>query len=262
MGVPPYGWQVGQAAQMAFMEAKLPSVKAKSINRSARGAKMANECPSGKSAAPFLPDRFSLAALIKAADRCRGCPLYCHATQTVFGEGPAHAQVVMVGEQPGDSEDREGRPFVGPAGHLLAEVMERAGLRRKEVYLTNAVKHFKFVQRGKRRVHSKPSAREITACRPWLEAELEVIHPRMLVCMGATAAQSLLGRDFRVSRSRGKVIQSRWAPWTIATLHPSALLRMPTPDARAQAMADFEADLRQVAAELASDPARGQSPGA
>jgi DNA polymerase len=224
-----------------------------SKERSARSdRKKTAACPTKSSAEPFLPDHLNITALTKAARGCRGCPLYCHATQTVFGEGPAHAHVVMVGEQPGDREDEQGHPFVGPAGHLLSEMMNRAGLSRNEVYLTNAVKHFKFTKRGKRRLHSKPSAREVAACRPWLEAELKVIHPRILICLGATAAQSLLGREFRVSRSQGKVFESTWAPWTMATLHPSALLRMPGGDLRDKSMAEFEANLRLVADELAS----------
>jgi uracil-DNA glycosylase family protein len=188
--------------------------------------------------------------LARAAQGCKGCRLYCNATQAVFGEGPVDAAIVMVGEQPGDSEDRQGKPFVGPAGRLLDEVMQRIGLPRDEVYLTNAVKHFKFEPRGTRRIHAKPSAREIAACRPWLEAELQIIKPAMLVCLGATAAQSLLGRDFRITKSRGEVMKTHWAPWTMATLHPSALLRIPDPDMRDRAMTDFESDLRKVAKAL------------
>jgi len=168
-----------------------------------------------------------------------------------FGEGPLDAQIVMVGEQPGDSEDLEGRPFVGPAGQLLDEIMQRVGLPRNLVYVTNAVKHFKFEPRGKRRIHAKPTAREISACRPWLEAELQIIKPKMLVCLGATAAQSLLGRDFRVTKSRGQVMTTEWAPWTIATLHPSALLRIPDRALKENTMAEFESDLKLVAKHLA-----------
>lgn len=207
-------------------------------------------CETPWTARPFIPAKLELPVLAKAAKECKGCDLYCNATQTVFGEGPADAQIVMVGEQPGDSEDRAGRPFVGPAGRLLDEVMERVGLPRDVVYVTNAVKHFKFEPRGKRRTHSKPSAREVSACRPWLEAEMAILKPQMLICLGATAAQSLLGRDFRVTKSRGEVMKTDWAPWTIATIHPSALLRIPDPVLRDKTMAEFESDLKLAARHL------------
>jgi DNA polymerase len=210
----------------------------------------AGDCINTGSARPFVPAAHHLPVLATAAKACRGCDLYCNATQTVFGEGPQDAELVMVGEQPGDSEDLEGRPFIGPAGRLLDEVMARVGLPRDVVYVTNAVKHFKFEPRGKRRIHAKPSAREVSACRPWLEAELAIIKPKMLVCLGSTAAQSLLGRDFRVTRSRGELIKSEWAPWVMATIHPSALLRIPDPALKERSMAEFESDLSKVAEQL------------
>ena len=186
---------------------------------------MANETSTTISAADFLPDRRTLPSLVKAAAFCEGCPLFAHATQTVFGEGPADARVIMVGEQPGDQEDVQGKPFVGPAGKLLDRAMVDAGLDRGTVYVTNAVKHFKWTPRGKRRLHSKPTAREVNACRPWLEAEFDAIEPEFLVCLGATAAQSMLGRTFRITHQRGRFVKSDWATWTMATYHPSALLR-------------------------------------
>jgi DNA polymerase len=179
----------------------------------------------GASAALFVPEGASLDALRAAARGCTGCPLYRHATQTVFGQGPADARVVLVGEQPGDQEDRRGSPFVGPAGDVLDRALAEVGLARQALYVTNAVKHFKFVERGRRRIHQKPRLSEIVACRPWLEAELAAIHPEVLVCLGATAAASLLGAEFRLMRDRGRLFPTRWAPKTIATLHPSAVLR-------------------------------------
>ena len=202
------------------------------------------------SAADFLPSRRSLAALERAARKCQGCPLFADATQTVFGEGPATARLIFVGEQPGDAEDRLGRPFVGPAGKLFDEILADVGIERESVYVTNAVKHFKWTPRGKRRLHGKPSSREIMACRPWLEEEIAELAPEMLVCLGATAAQSLLGRGFALTKRRGRPFKSPWAAWTMATFHPSALLRasqFPGGDAMRR---DFEADLRLVAAEL------------
>ncbi|HEX4169790.1 MAG TPA: UdgX family uracil-DNA binding protein [Bryobacteraceae bacterium] len=177
------------------------------------------------SAAPWVPETGGLRELRAAAPGCKGCDLYQHATQVVFGEGPPDAKVVMVGEQPGDEEDVKGHPFVGPAGRLLNKAMKEAGLDREEIYVTNAVKHFKFVERGKRRIHGKPTGVEISACRPWLEAELSVIKPELLVCLGATAAQALMGRDFRMTSERGKFFPHRWAKELMATIHPSAILR-------------------------------------
>ena len=177
------------------------------------------------SAAEWLPESRDIASLQRAAHNCRGCELYRHATQTVFGEGPANANIVMVGEQPGDEEDLKGHPFVGPAGRLLNKAMHEAGLDRERIYVTNAVKHFKFIERGKRRIHAKPTAIEISACRPWLEAELAALEPELLVCLGATAAQSLMGRDFRITADRAKFFPHRWAKELVATVHPSAILR-------------------------------------
>ena len=200
-------------------------------------------------AAPFVPGTRVLSKLARAARGCRGCPLWRHATQTVFGEGPARARVLMIGEQPGDREDREGRPFVGPAGHLLDQALAGAGIVRDEVYVTNAVKHFKWEPAGKRRLHKKPSAREIAACRPWLEAELEALRPEVVVALGATAAQDLLGAKFRVTQERGKIfrdVPGLGGAALVATVHPSSILRG-DPIERATALADFVADLRIVA---------------
>ena len=204
------------------------------------------------SARDFFPQRISLPQLRAAAKYCRGCDLYCNATQTVFGEGAARAPVMFVGEQPGDQEDRAGKPFVGPSGQLLDAVLEEVGIDRKhDVFVTNAVKHFKFEPRGKRRVHSKPSAREVAACRPWLEAEIDVVKPKMIVCLGATAAQSLLGSAFRVTKHRGEVIEDQpWAPWMLATYHPSALLRMPDEAMKERARAEFRDDMKKVARQI------------
>jgi DNA polymerase len=211
---------------------------------------MPRNTTSAISAADFLPARRTLSALASAAAHCEGCPLFARATQTVFGEGPGEARVIMVGEQPGDQEDIQGKPFVGPAGALLDRALADAKIDRTTVYVTNAVKHFKWTPRGKRRLHAKPTAREMNACRPWLEAELDVIEPDVLVCLGATAAQSLLGRQFRISREHGHWVKSDWAVWTIATYHPSALLRAPDEAARRQMYGQFVADLRVVARKL------------
>jgi DNA polymerase len=196
------------------------------------------------SAANHLPPERDLPHLRAAVQTCRGCDLYKHATQAVFGEGSESAEVVFVGEQPGDQEDLQGRPFVGPAGRLLDEAMAEAGIDRSKAYVTNAVKHFKFQQRGKRRIHQKPNWSEVSACRPWLETELEAIRPRVLVLLGATAAQSLLGRDFRVSRMRGKLVDSPLAELVTATVHPSSILRAENRDAE---YAAFVEDLEKVA---------------
>jgi DNA polymerase len=177
------------------------------------------------SAASLIPERPTLERLREAAAGCKACPLWETATQTVFGEGAADADLVFVGEQPGDREDIEGRPFVGPAGKLFDEALAEAGIDRSRVYVTNVVKHFKWKPQGKRRIHQKPNWREIAACQPWLDAELAVLKPRVLVCLGATAAQALFGRDFRVSRQRGELIDSPLAPKAIATVHPSSILR-------------------------------------
>ena len=199
------------------------------------------------SAAVHLPDPVSLAALREAVQTCRGCALYLRATQGVFGEGARAAEVMLVGEQPGDAEDREGRPFVGPAGRLLDRALEDAGIDRSATYVTNVVKHFKWQGRGKRRIHQKPNWTEMTACRPWLDAELEVVQPRVLVCLGATAAQALLGRQFRVTQSRGQLVDSPLANVVTATVHPSAILRA---EDRETEYAAFVVDLKQVAKHL------------
>jgi uracil-DNA glycosylase len=202
-------------------------------------------------AEPFLPKKLTLPTLREASKTCQGCDLYKFATQTVFGEGPADARVMFVGEQPGDQEDRAGKPFVGPSGAMLDQVLDKVGIDRGEVYVTNAVKHFKFEQRGKRRIHAKPSARQIAACKPWLKAEVEVIRPDVIVALGATAAQSMLGNQFKVTQQRGQPLRdTTWAPCVIATVHPSSLLRAPDEAARREAMAAFERDLRAVKKEM------------
>lgn len=206
--------------------------------------------PDAAIAAAFLPTDLSLPALREAAARCTGCALYKTATQTVFGMGPTEARVMFIGEQPGDQEDLAGAPFVGPAGEVLTRALAEVGIWRHEVYITNAVKHFKWEPRGKRRIHMTPRLQEIQACRPWLEAEIETIKPSMIVCLGATAAQSLMGPQFRVMRNRGRAFQTRWAPWLMATIHPSAILRIDDPAAQEQAYADLVADLRIVAVRL------------
>jgi uracil-DNA glycosylase len=185
-----------------------------------------------------------------AAAACRACDLWRNATQTVFGEGSERAAVMMVGEQPGDREDLEGRPFVGPAGRVLDTALEEVGIDRDLVYVTNVVKHFKWRPRGKRRIHQKPNAEEIRACRPWLESELALVNPRVLVCLGSVAAQALLGREFRVTRERGRFVQSPLAERVTATVHPSSILRAGDDEARRLAMEQFVQDLRVVAQEL------------
>ncbi|GAA5079224.1 UdgX family uracil-DNA binding protein [Nocardia iowensis] len=204
-------------------------------------------------AAEFVPDGADLATLQEASCGCRGCDLYRDATQTVFGEGPDNATVVMVGEQPGDQEDRQGHPFVGPAGHLLDRALDEAGIDRATVYLTNAVKHFKFVERGKRRIHKQPGRTEIVACSAWLTAELSLLRPELVVCLGAIAAQAVVGPSFKVSQQRGQVI-SMADYRVIATVHPSAVLRAPD---RTEAYAQFVADLRQVSAEMGKRASSG-----
>jgi len=198
----------------------------------------------------YLPDAHTLEALREAAAGCRGCDLWEAATQTVFGEGAARARLMLVGEQPGDREDIEGKPFVGPAGRILDEGLEAAAIPRSAVYLTNAVKHFRWVRRGKRRLHEKPNSLQVRACRPWLDAELEAVRPRLLVLLGATAAQSVLGPAFRVTQHRGKVIPTPLGVPAVATVHPSSILRAPDEASREEAMAAFVADLRSVAQAL------------
>ena len=200
-----------------------------------------------RSAADFLPPVKTLPALKKAAASCEGCNIYKRATQTVFGEGPKEATVVFVGEQPGDYEDRAGRPFVGPAGRMFDKALAEARLERGKVYVTNAVKHFKWKPMGKRRKHERPLASEIAACFPWLEAEVEVIRPQILVCLGATAARVIFGDSFRITRDRGRFAPTRWAPKTIATYHPSAVLRGQDDAEQARLYAMLVEDLRKVA---------------
>lgn len=204
----------------------------------------------GSAAWDLIPDRPTLAKASRAAQECRACPLYRSATQTVFGEGSAASEVMFVGEQPGDREDLEGKPFVGPAGRLFDRALEDAGIDRRKVYVTNVVKHFKFTRRGKRRIHKKPAAEEIAACSPWLQTELDLVRPRVLVALGATAAQALLGRTFRVTAQRGRFVDSDLAPLVTATVHPSSILRAPDEESRKVEMRRFVADLKKVAREL------------
>jgi DNA polymerase len=198
----------------------------------------------------FVPPEPDLDKLKQAAANCTACPLHERGTQTVFGEGRAGARVMLIGEQPGDQEDLRGRPFVGPAGQLLDWALEKAGIDRTQAYVSNVVKHFKWVPRGKRRIHSKPSSMEIKACLPWLEAELEVVQPEIIVLLGATAAQALLGPTFRVTRERGKFLGSNLAPYVMATVHPSSLLRIEDDGERKEAIRQFVRELRQIAALL------------
>jgi DNA polymerase len=202
------------------------------------------------SAEEFLPARTNLKAMREAAARCRGCDLYKNAIQTVFGEGPRRAVMMLVGETPGDEEDRAGKPFVGPAGRLLDVALAEAGLDRRSVYVTNAVKHFRWEPRGKRRFHKKPSARQIEACKPWLQAEILIVKPPTIVCLGATAAQALLGRDFRISQQRGRFFKTTWAESVMATHHPSAVLRAPEKADRDQKRRELIVDLRHAAKRL------------
>jgi uracil-DNA glycosylase len=204
-----------------------------------------------RSAAEFVPADRTLPAMTEAVQGCRGCDLYANATQAVFGEGRAGADVMMIGEQPGDREDIEGAPFVGPAGKLLDTALERAGIDRDEVYVTNAVKHFKWEPRGKRRIHKKPNAEEIRACNPWLQAELEVVKPRVVVCLGATAAQAVIGRGFRVTQHRGEFVDTPLESLVTATVHPSSILRAEDDATRNAEMEAFVRDLRAVATAIA-----------
>ncbi len=207
-------------------------------------------------ATPFLPSDPdpSLERLKEAASHCQGCDLFQLGSQTVFGEGPPNALVMFVGEQPGDQEDRSGKPFVGPAGRVLDDALEEVGIDRSRVYVTNAVKHFKWTGKGKRRIHSKPNAREIRACRPWIEAELDEVEPRVIVVLGATAAQALLGASFRVTRERGKPLeQTGLAPYVVATVHPASILRSPDAQTRASESRAFVDDLRTVKHLLEND---------
>jgi DNA polymerase len=207
--------------------------------------------PEPNDATPFLPERSSLKALREAAAACRGCHLWRGATQTVFGEGRKRSRLMLVGEQPGDREDRAGEPFVGPAGRELDRGLEAAGIDRADAYLTNVVKHFKFEERGRRRIHQTPNRFEVEACRPWLDEELAVVRPEALVLLGATAAKALLGSSFRVTRHRGELLDSELAPIVSATIHPSAILRGPDEASRAEERRAFADDLRAVAEALA-----------
>jgi uracil-DNA glycosylase len=200
----------------------------------------------GQPVAQLLPDDRSLDALKEAAAGCRACDLWQKGTQTVFGEGPPQARVVMVGEQPGDQEDRVGKPFVGPAGQILDQALEAAGIDRSLVYVTNVVKHFKWEPRGKRRLHQRPDREEVATCLPWFEAEIAAVQPRVIVCLGATAAQALLGSDFRVTRQRGQLLASTLGPPIMATVHPSSILRAADEPSRRLAMDQFIADLRLI----------------
>ena len=211
---------------------------------------MARSLPETQTAARFVPARKTLETLREAAAGCRGCDLYKRGTQTVFGEGRPKAKVMMVGEQPGHEEDLAGHPFVGPAGKLLDRALAAVAIPREDVYVTNVVKHFKWEPRGKRRIHKKPRASEIAACRPWLDIEIALVKPRAIVCLGATAAQALLGRQFKVTAHRGEFIASPLAPLVLATVHPSSILRAPDEEARHREMKRFTDDLRAVARAL------------
>lgn len=231
----------------------IPALLAKARERTSAMVTGQEEAPS---ALPFIPvlGHASLIDLRDAAERCTGCPLHRQATQTVFGRGPDHARIVLIGEQPGDQEDREGVPFVGPAGEVLNRALSDAGLDRSALYLTNAVKHFKFVVEGARRKHQAPRHSEVVACRPWLEAELTALHPKAIVCLGATAAKSLLGVQFRLMPQRGQWLSTIWAPNTLVTLHPSAILRTTDDAARARLYDLLVDDLRKVAVRQADTP--------
>lgn len=209
--------------------------------------KQTSDETSARSAADFLPEEKDLEHLRDASLTCKGCDIYKNATQTVFGEGDPHARVMLIGEQPGDVEDKQGHVFVGPAGKLLDKAMESAGLERDHCYLTNAVKHFKFEWRGKRRLHGKPRRIEVLACMPWLEAEISQVKPDVIVCLGATAAQALLGTQFRLTQHRGEFVESHFAQFVIATVHPSAILRAPDDETRHEEMERFIDDLKLVA---------------
>ncbi len=200
-----------------------------------------------KDAEEFFPDRKTLPAFREAAADCQACDLYKRGTQTVFGAGTRNAEVLFIGEQPGNDEDIEGEPFVGPAGKLLDKALEEVGIDRQKAYVTNVVKHFKWEPRGKRRIHKKPNAKEIAACRPWLEAEIEIVKPKVIVCLGVTAAQALLGSSFKISKDHGKFIESNLAPYILATIHPSAILRTPDDETRHEQKRRFIDDLKKVA---------------
>jgi len=205
-----------------------------------------------ETAAPLVPPRPTLVSLRAAAAECKACDLWARGTQTVFGEGARRAAAMLVGEQPGNEEDLSGRPFVGPAGRLLDQALDEAGIERSRTYVTNVVKHFKWEPRGKRRIHAKPDALEIFACLPWLEAELAVVRPQLVVCLGATAAQAFLGKRFKVTQERGKILTSPLAPRVLATVHPSSILRAPDDETRRLEMRRFIDDLKKVAEAIAA----------
>ena len=236
-------------AERTRTEAGRPGVETRWLGATDAPAR-APEAGGSGSARDFFPGEISLSSLRTAASSCRGCGLYANATQTVFGEGGADAEIMLVGEVPGDKEDLAGHPFVGPAGKLLDTALEEAGIDRRKVYITNVVKHFKWRPVGKRRLHDKPNAAEITACRPWLEAEIAQVRPRIVVCLGATAAQALIGKTFRVTRDRGQFFLSDLAPFITATVHPSSILRAADDNARAAEMREFIRDLSSVAAKV------------
>ena len=216
---------------------------------------MSNRAGGIGTADELIPEDASLPAVAEASKECKACRLWERGTQTVFGEGSEGAELLMVGEQPGDKEDLEGRPFVGPAGKLLDRALEEAGIDRSKVYITNVVKHFKWTPKGKKRIHKKPAADEIAACGPWLGAEVQLVKPKVVVCLGATAAQALIGRTFRVTQSRGQFLPSELAPTITATVHPSSILRAPDEESRDMEMKLFIEDLRKVAQKLKEQPA-------
>lgn len=213
---------------------------------------MAKRLSGVESARDFLPRKRTPESLREAATNCKGCDLYKNATQTVFGEGPSHADVVFVGEQPGDQEDRQGHPFVGPAGRMLDKALAEAGISRDRVYVTNAVKHFKWIWRGKRRLHQKPSIREVTACKPWLEAEIDALRPSIVVCMGATAAQSYFGKAVLITKERGKFIPSETGPLVFVTIHPSAIYRHREKPEQDEEYRRFAAEMKLLGKKLQS----------
>jgi uracil-DNA glycosylase family protein len=231
---------------LAFSLASLPFVKLSRFLSHLRSMATHGKRNSASTQFPLLAG--SLKTLAKDAESCRNCDLWRKATQTVFGKGSSHAPIIFVGEQPGDQEDLQGAPFVGPAGKLLKNTLEEVGIDLKQVYLTNAVKHFKWEARGKRRIHKKPSGGEIAACRPWLDAEIATLKPKLVVCLGATAAQALLGRTFRVTQHRGELLESSIAPHVMATVHPSSILRAPDEQSRHEQQAQFLADMKKIAA--------------
>jgi uracil-DNA glycosylase family protein len=215
--------------------------------------KLSGPKPKSEATTPLIPEPATLKKLKLAARGCKACPLWKLATQTVFGDGSVQARLVLIGEQPGNDEDLQGEPFVGPAGKLLDRALEEAGISREETYVTNVVKHFKWEPKGKRRLHKKPNSREIAACKPWLEAELDLLKPYVIVCLGATAAQALLGSDFRVSKTRGVAVPSAIPAVVMATVHPSSILRAPDQETREKEMAQFVKDLKNAAKALTKD---------